>query len=239
MIDNISLGVHMTAASISETLTSDEEQRVIRISEKYKEALGLATNYPDGDLRLEALLDDFIAELKKPSATVLPFVANTAEPVLNIQEPEQPVVVAEMPTPPPVTTPGPPTPVPISDEDDPRRPNFGEKQVRGVSGLVTGVKLRVCGATSAVLGCHKEDNIAVGTIVNELNKNGEVTVVSSPFQVDPSGRMVIIVKYTRSTMFNNPKDATSRIYLDQLSVTPIMEKTNRSWRIDCWLERLR
>ncbi len=218
---------------------SEEEQRVVRISEKYKEALGLATDYPDGDLRLEALLDDFILELKNPSATMPPFVAKPGEIVPDVREPEQPTIAAELPVPLPVPVPKQPPPLPVSDEDDPRRPNFGERQIRSIARLLAGVKLRVCGAASATLECHREDNVAVGTIVNDHNKDGEVTIVSAPFEADATGRKVIIVTYTRSTIFGSRQSKTSRIYLDQLSVTPMQEKTNRSWRIEAWLERHR
>ena len=216
--------------------TDDDRAFVERVAQLLKEAVGVADDKKcQGEL--ERILSDYIAGTKKPPEPKPPPVATTAAELAIVPDDPAPVpIVASAPE---GLSLEPLLPKPVVEERDPTRPDFGQNQVSSPDRIRAGMKLRVRGAPKATLECHAEKNIRVKDIINAKNPEGEVTVVSAPFDEFPSKRKIIIVSYMNDPAFTDSKICTSRIYLDELGVTQYKPKGSNDrggWRVEAWLE---
>lgn len=132
-------------------------------------------------------------------------------------------------------------------ENDPTRPHFGEKQVRSMHELKAGVRLRVRGLPKTKLTNYPfvaGNHIKLSDIVNDGNVEGDIVLLSAPFQDGNDGPYVIFFEYQRNPHLSfGDEKVTERvkIYLSNFSVVPRKKPADGQprWTNDAWLERTR
>lgn len=231
---------------------AEDKKFIELIGKLVKEALSLVCDEKRDGAELERILKDFIAGKPAESTTPLALVEQgEPRPALVATTAAELAIVSDTPAPTPAAEPAAPSPgglslepvqpKPVREEIDLTRPDFGENQISSPEGLHAGMKLRVRGNPQATLECQRQDDMLVNVILNKNNPKGEVTLISAPYDDSVGGRKAVVLSYTGSNWRGKPLTLTSRVYLDNLSVTqfkPRQEGGHGSWRVDVWLERI-